>query len=495
MKNAAGMLTLAVAMLFLGGCAEQTVATNAASMPCTTKAQVLPWDMTWESIPICHGLLPHSYPRYYLPRPGDLDEQAQFAKYDGKRPTPLDAAGVQWQGERDIIRDMVAKRNAQKSLDDVEKEIESLKGNWERIALIEVLPSPGSLERINPPSTPGYVLLVQSDQKYRLYTNMQYTSSFQDEGRQRYLETTQPTHYIVLRKKAERFFEEMDSCKLPQVLVRVDRPSRDNETVLYYARKGKDGRIEKSWQGSTSLDRIPFVTISSPQRQEAVARLLSQAQPPRDKGDAVGVLIKPEQHMAFCRISDEYMRLGCLVLGLEMWASSSSHGDIEEAIVELKKLDAVDGAAVYASGQEGDFWKAAMKLLSWGTKADFERLLVDKKPIVRVMGMFCLTQMDWAGRGDMLRARIEARDMLLCFPGGCCGESLSEGQIAYRLIHGIGFFGGWGRGGAVLTPRELLDLNMELASRKKSTNSKEAQKFILEAVNVWLLKKPPESDQ
>jgi len=149
-------------------------------------------------------------------------------------------------------------------------------------------------------------------------------------------------------------------------------------------------------------------------------------------------------------------------------------------------LKEIDGSAVGYGPAPGAFWELAVQLCKLGGKADFEKMMTDKKVVVRCMGMYSLAQTDWVDRAVLLKSRLGGTARVTCFPGGCCGYNITEGQFAYRLLHNAGYLGSF-VSGPVLWPRELLEMNVDLAEREDSPCQAEARAFLVKAVRIWLL--------
>lgn len=106
---------------------------------------------------------------------------------------------------------------------------------------------------------------------------------------------------------------------------------------------------------------------------------------------------------------------------------------------ELASLKAVEGAVVGDSGGPGDFHLLSEKIVKFSTSADFLAFIEDRRPIVRAMGLVCLTRTDFQTAKPVLAKRLREDVTFSCFPWGCVGQEMTEGELAWQLLHDPGF--------------------------------------------------------
>jgi len=95
----------------------------------------------------------------------------------------------------------------------------------------------------------------------------------------------------------------------------------------------------------------------------------------------------------------------------------------------------IEGAVVGLGANPGRFYILAVGFLKHGTASDFCRMVTANKLYVRLMGLWCIAQADPAAAIPLLRQRLKSRQEFACFPGGCCGVNMNEGEFAWQLLH------------------------------------------------------------
>jgi len=226
-----------------------------------------------------------------------------------------------------------------------------------RVAVLETIEVPtkvsGTPDR---PPVSAFAILIDDGKKCTMISKAPRTSSDTndtyplDEGKEGTMiseasgasSDTKGTyhHTWVARRAASRFFKEMDEVRLPEMLLQCGRPDSifaPDSALLYYAKRREDGTIERTWQASTSMGDIGHWTRSSPQRQEAVARLLKDARPP-GRGDREGVDlgISANQYYVWHAMMLEYGRLGAMFCTLRPNEGPSSPDDVGDLIKKVR---------------------------------------------------------------------------------------------------------------------------------------------------------------
>ncbi len=88
----------------------------------------------------------------------------------------------------------------------------------------------------------------------------------------------------------------------------------------------------------------------------------------------------------------------------------------------------------------GEFFKLSEELLRYGSARDFERLAEDESPVVRVMGLVCLAQVDPARYAAVLPLRLGDR-ATVSVARDCVLYETTVGELALRLLTEPNFFG------------------------------------------------------
>jgi hypothetical protein len=165
-------------------------------------------------------------------------------------------------------------------------------------------------------------------------------------------------------------------------------------------------------------------------------------------------------------------------------------------VAALRKLDSVEGSAVGYAGDTGRFTLIAERVVARGTLHGHLRMTQDQQVIVRSMGLLCVARrLEPAAAARVLRGRLRGRQTFTYFPGGCVGQTYSEGAFARALLHG-----GWRsflkddgldpwdpeaeEFPGLVEPRELASIDLEVLA------SDECHAFHDEAAR-WLAKRLP----
>lgn len=107
---------------------------------------------------------------------------------------------------------------------------------------------------------------------------------------------------------------------------------------------------------------------------------------------------------------------------------------LAEANVCLRQLQQVEGSAVGDGATPGRFFLFSQVFLRLGHEADFVALVADENPIVRAMGYVCLAQVSPDKVVPILKSRLGGRDTFTCFPGGCVGFPITEGEFVRSVL-------------------------------------------------------------
>lgn len=144
--------------------------------------------------------------------------------------------------------------------------------------------------------------------------------------------------------------------------------------------------------------------------------------------------------------------------------ASSRPSLADELISRTRKLERVTGSAVYDGGEPGPFYLLSKEIRSVGDTKIYERLISDSNPIVRAMGLYCLAQTDRTAALPALRAKLLSRECYDCFPGGCVGSRITEGDFAWQLVCDTGYLEMRPKPTPLLSDSERLAMNLWLMS-------------------------------
>lgn len=99
------------------------------------------------------------------------------------------------------------------------------------------------------------------------------------------------------------------------------------------------------------------------------------------------------------------------------------------------KLRAVKSLSNYDRGFGGtnEFYNLSKVFLRERASEDFERMLDDKNPIVKAMGLLCLAQMDADEYAPILSAHTKDEEEVY-LQQGCNVSNITVGEFAQRLI-------------------------------------------------------------
>jgi len=88
----------------------------------------------------------------------------------------------------------------------------------------------------------------------------------------------------------------------------------------------------------------------------------------------------------------------------------------------------------------GEFFLLSEELLRYGNEEEFKKLLEDENPIVKVMGLVCLAQLDFEKHSQTLRAHAIDKEVVVLH-AQCSVINLKVGQIAEMLLKNPNFLG------------------------------------------------------
>jgi hypothetical protein len=130
------------------------------------------------------------------------------------------------------------------------------------------------------------------------------------------------------------------------------------------------------------------------------------------------------------------------VANLKRWYRREIPASLEE-ILQLFRLDAeigilearVEGACVGGAAQPGSFYLESLVVSEQASVDDLKLLADDELLILRLMAVLCLARTAPREAMPVLLSRLTSQEEFVCFPGGCCGEFMTEGEFAWNLLH------------------------------------------------------------
>lgn len=137
----------------------------------------------------------------------------------------------------------------------------------------------------------------------------------------------------------------------------------------------------------------------------------------------------------------------------------------QELYERLCKLEQVDASAIGFAGVPGKFYTLSLDYIRHGDAKTFLALLEDHRSIVRAMGLVCLTRTDRKIALGQLTKRLGSEYSFTCFPGGCVGYLMTEGQFCWELLHDADYLiFSFDDRDAWLSPFALLEIDLRVLS-------------------------------
>ena len=108
----------------------------------------------------------------------------------------------------------------------------------------------------------------------------------------------------------------------------------------------------------------------------------------------------------------------------------------EAAISKVRRLESVSYRIGFAL-EPGEFHKLSQECLKYGTVDNFRALLKDESPVVRVLGLICLTKSVNAEEFAEVARALFTDAAQVRYTNGCVlNQRATVGQIARRLAEG-----------------------------------------------------------
>jgi len=107
----------------------------------------------------------------------------------------------------------------------------------------------------------------------------------------------------------------------------------------------------------------------------------------------------------------------------------------ESTLAEVRQLDVADYEVGFTLSP-GKFHLLSDRLLQLGKLGDFQRLLTDQSPMVRVMGLICLARIMKAADFQPVAVRVAEDHAHIRYQEGCISKVSTVEEIARQLVEG-----------------------------------------------------------
>lgn len=123
----------------------------------------------------------------------------------------------------------------------------------------------------------------------------------------------------------------------------------------------------------------------------------------------------------------------------QLFHTPNKRYELRSIVWKLRGLKQISSATPGWS-PPGEFYKLSVELLRYGNEDEFEKLLKDENPIVRVMGLVCLAQLGFEKHAPTLRAHVPDEEVV-ALAADCSVVNLTVGRIAGMLLKNPDFLG------------------------------------------------------
>ncbi|MCX7017261.1 MAG: hypothetical protein NTW86_32645 [Candidatus Sumerlaeota bacterium] len=130
----------------------------------------------------------------------------------------------------------------------------------------------------------------------------------------------------------------------------------------------------------------------------------------------------------------------------------------------------VEGAFVGGAAQPGSFYLKSLVVSEQASVEDLKHLADDELLILRLMAVLCLARTAPREAMPVLLSRLTSQEEFVCFPGGCCGEYMTEGEFAWNLLHNRRYLDGVYPDQPLLPSGNLLDTDLRLLASEAHTH-------------------------
>ena len=141
----------------------------------------------------------------------------------------------------------------------------------------------------------------------------------------------------------------------------------------------------------------------------------------------------------FLKTMQNVLKTFILLLGFLSFAiPTNAEGELEHYVAELAKVKMVAGSRVGYAGSPSKYYELYQRIFNIGSKEDFKKMLNDKNPIIRCMGITCLVQ---DKETHHLIKRLENDNTKVSFlPYGCIVSEITVGIFAREMLKDPNFF-------------------------------------------------------
>lgn len=130
-------------------------------------------------------------------------------------------------------------------------------------------------------------------------------------------------------------------------------------------------------------------------------------------------------------------RRGAELHGPPVSIASQQSRELAEALGKIRKLDSASFRIGFGSAP-GKFHALALECLKHGTVENFKEMLADEAPLVRVMGLLCLSQSMKPGEFAALVETFRKDEARVRYTNGCViDERATVGQLAQQIADGL----------------------------------------------------------
>lgn len=127
--------------------------------------------------------------------------------------------------------------------------------------------------------------------------------------------------------------------------------------------------------------------------------------------------------------------LALTLLALSPHVSHATGKEFYELISELERVEWVSGEATGYGAQPGQFFLLYEKIMKAGNEEDFIRLTMHSNPVIRVMGLLCLANIDPVKHKELLEGFYKDVTKVGYQPFGCVVDESTVGEIARQIVN------------------------------------------------------------
>ena len=148
-------------------------------------------------------------------------------------------------------------------------------------------------------------------------------------------------------------------------------------------------------------------------------------------------------NLKFSKMRPKVLRnISCCAFALALLASFApsvnalnKKSRFDAAVVRLRKMKFVMARKIGPSAltAPSEYYRLMLQCLKYGSEEDFERLLENRRPVVRVMGLVCLAQANPA-RYKSIHGKYVSDEAHVWVAHGCVLAQSTVGHIAKLLL-------------------------------------------------------------